>query len=74
MGINFKSKEIWWDNQRGGTIRESSTIRENTVLDPSKEIIFIMEFPTSCIKLGESQQEVAREAKLKPCIFEIIIP
>ena len=28
-GINFKSKEIWRD--RGGTIRESGTIRENTV-------------------------------------------
>ena len=31
VGINFKSKEIWRDNKRGGTIRESCTIRENTV-------------------------------------------
>ena len=30
-GINFESKQIWWDNQRGGTIRESDTIGENTV-------------------------------------------
>ena len=30
-GINFKGKEIWRDNWRGGTIRESGTIRENTV-------------------------------------------
>lgn len=29
--INFKSKGIWWDNQRGGTIREGDTIGENTV-------------------------------------------
>ena len=32
-GINFKSKEIWRDNYRGGTIGDSSTIRENTVND-----------------------------------------
>ena len=31
-GINFKSKEIWRYDYRGGTIRESDTIRENTVL------------------------------------------
>ena len=31
-GINFKSKEIWQDNKRGGTIRENSTITENTVI------------------------------------------
>ena len=31
-GINFKSKDIWRDNYRGGTIRESDTVRENTVI------------------------------------------
>ena len=31
VGINFKSKEIQRDNQRGGTIRESGTIRDNKV-------------------------------------------
>ena len=30
-GMNFKNKEIWEDNYRGGTIRESGTIREKTV-------------------------------------------
>ena len=30
--ISFKSKEIWRDNKTGGTIRESGTIRENTVV------------------------------------------
>ena len=30
-GTSFESKEIWWDNYRGGTIRESGTIRKNTV-------------------------------------------
>ena len=35
-GINFKSKEIWWNSQRGDTIRESGTIRENTVSEVSK--------------------------------------
>ena len=30
-GINFKSKETRWDNNKGGTVRESGTIRENTV-------------------------------------------
>ena len=34
-GISFKSKEIWRDNQRGGTFRESGAVRENTVCTTS---------------------------------------
>ena len=30
-GIHFKSEKIWHNNYRGGTIRESGTIRKNTV-------------------------------------------
>ena len=44
-GINFKSKEIWHGNWRGGTIRDSGTNIENTVFIVfpwlSKEIILI---------------------------------
>ena len=49
--INFKSNEIWRDNYRGDTIRESGTIRENTVIIPiggqqylSKNYDFLLHF------------------------------
>ena len=49
--ISFKSKEIWRDNKTGGTIRESGTIRENTVVISKIPSAFKDHFFTSLLLL-----------------------